>query len=268
MILVTGATGQLGSAILAALRTRGADVIGSSRQDILGMRTIDFDDASKISFADVETLVLVSAGEAEDDVVIARHEAAITAAERDGVAHIIYTSVTTAGNHLAFALAHRWTEQRLARGTAQWTILRNGLYAELFGSLLTWSGPRLVSAFGAGALAAVTRGDLAEAAANVAMSPSDHAGQYLDLVGPPITAADVAHGLDVPLEEITLAARRASYEESGLKSFQPAMLMSIHTAVRHGFLAEPGGELAGVLGRGPADTVSAAVGISSSGRSL
>lgn len=258
MILVTGATGQLGSAILTALRTRGVDAIGSSRQALPEMRRIDFDDSSTISFEGVDTLVLVSAGEAEDDVVIARHEAAITAAERVGVKHIVYTSVTTAGDHLAFAPAHRWTEGRLKRGTATWTILRNGLYADLFGGLLSWNGARLASTFDGGALAAVTREDLAEAAAVVAMTPSDHARHIYDLVGPPITAADIARHLDVSLDETPLTTRRAMLDRSGLKPFQSAMLMSIYTAVRHGFLAETTADLPTLLGRTPADTVSVA----------
>lgn len=258
MILVTGATGQLGSAILTRLLACGVHAVGSSRRDRPGMRRIDFDAPPTVSFAGVDTLVLISAGEAEDDVVIARHEAALAAAERDGVGHVVYTSVSTAGDHLAFALAHRWTERRLERGAARWTVLRNGLYADLFGSLLTWDGPRLVSAFGGGALAAVTRSDLADVAALVAAAPREHAGRTYDLVGPAITAADVADRLAVPLDSLSLAARRASYESSGLKPFQPAMLMSIHSAVRHGFLAATSGDLSDLLGRGPSDTVGAA----------
>ncbi|ALD13894.1 NAD-dependent epimerase/dehydratase family protein [Clavibacter capsici] len=266
MILVTGATGQLGSAILQHLRATGADAIGSSRSGADGMRRIDLDDPATVSFAGVDTLVLVSAGEAEDDVVTARHDAAITAAERDGVGHVIYTSVGAGGDHLAFALAHRWTERRLARSRVPSTVLRNGLYAELFGALLTWRGSRLESAFGDGALAAVARGDLAEAAAVVARAPQDHAGRRYDLVGRPITAASVAQRVGAPLDGLDLAARRASYEGAGLKPFQPAMLMSIHTAVRHGFLAETSGDLAMLLGRDPVDAVQVAADAASAAR--
>ncbi|WP_223994930.1 NAD(P)H-binding protein [Arthrobacter sp. NicSoilB11] len=135
MILVTGASGHLATAILGRLKKAGAPATGTTRNpnSTSQLRALDFDAPETISFEGVETLVLVSAGAQEDDIVITRHNNAITAAERDGVRHIVYTSLTDAGDHLGFALAHRWTERRLCNGTARWTILRNGLYAELIG---------------------------------------------------------------------------------------------------------------------------------------
>jgi NAD(P)H dehydrogenase (quinone) len=258
LILVTGITGKLGHGILSHLRDRGASAIGSSRSGADASRQLDFDHPESISLEGIDTLVLVSAGEAEDDVVIGRHEAVIAAAERDGVAHVVYTSLVGEGDHLAFALAHRWTEQRLRRSALSWTILRNGLYAELFGSLLQWSGSQLTSAFGEGALAAVSRDDLAEAAAVVATDSREHAGRTHDLVSTPITARQVAARAGVTLVDIPLHERRKQLEQPVLKPFQPAMLMSIHTAVRHGFLSHTSEDLARLLGRQPADTIAAA----------
>lgn len=51
-----------------------------------------------MGFTGVDTLVLVSAGTAEDDVVIRRHDNAIRAAEHDGVGHIVYTSPLMVAN--------------------------------------------------------------------------------------------------------------------------------------------------------------------------
>ena len=258
MILVTGSTGLLGSAILSAAVSAGYQAEGSSRTGHASPRTIDFDKPSTVTFTGVDTLVLVSAGEAEDDVVIARHETAIAAAERDGVSHIVYTSLTSAGDHLTFALAHRWTEDRLRRSSINWTILRNGLYAELFGSLHTWSGQRLRSAFGDGTLSAVGRTDLAEAAAAVATSPGSHVQRIYELVGPPISSADLASALAVELDIIPLERRRTELVASALKPFQPAMLMSIYTSARHGFLGGASGDLVSLLGREPRDAIAIA----------
>lgn len=259
MILVTGASGNLGSATLAALRARGASAAGGSRTPTTGGRRLDFDDPSGIELGGVETLVLVSAGYAEDDRVIGRHAAVLEAAARDGVGHVVYTSLTGAGDHLGFALAHRATERLVRRLGLPWTILRNGLYAELFGGLLTWSGTGVESAFGDGALAAVARADLAEAAAVVAAEPARHRGRVYELVGTPITAADVAGRLGVPHRSIGLEEYRRRLDGTpGLLPFQPSMLASIASAVRHGFLDGTGPDLAALLGRPGLDPLAVA----------
>ena len=265
-ILVTGSTGQLGGAILAALSGGIHSAEGSSRTGSAGTRLIDFDLPSTVKFDGVDTLVLVSAGEAEDDVVIARHETAIAAAERDGVSHVIYSSLTASGDHLGFALAHRWTEHRLQRSTLNWTILRNGLYAELFGALLTWSNDRLDSAFGGGALAAVARLDLADAAAVVAAAPAQHAGRIYELVGPPITATDVAQALDVDVDTVALETRRSELMGAGLKPFQPDMQMSIYSSVRHGVMGSTSPDLQMLLGRPLRDAVTIAASVAAATR--
>ncbi|MBB1586947.1 MAG: NAD(P)H-binding protein, partial [Propionibacterium sp.] len=181
MIMVTGARGQLASLTLDELARSGVETVAGTRHPSKGERLVDFDDPATLDFSGISTLVLVSAGYAEDDIVVARHRAAIEAAERDGVKHVIYTSLTGAGDHLAFALAHRATEKILQASALEWTILRNGLYAELFGSLLTWTPAGLVSPFANGAIAVAARPDLAIAAARVAASPKSHVGRVYEL---------------------------------------------------------------------------------------
>lgn len=268
MILVTGANGALGSATLAALRARGAVAMGGSRTPDEGMRRLDFDDHVSLDLAGVSTLVLISAGYAEDDQVVARHAAVLDAAVRDGVGHVVYTSLTTAGDHLGFALAHRATERLVRASGLPWTILRNGLYAELFGGLLMWAGNGVESAFGDGALAAVPRGDLAEAAAVVASDPAPHSGRVYDLVGTPITAGQVADGLGVAYRAISLGEyrRRLLEETPGLLPFQPPMLASIATGIRHGFLGGTSPDLTGLLGRAARDPLATAVAAASAAR--
>ncbi|MBV2153338.1 NmrA family NAD(P)-binding protein [Kitasatospora sp. SUK 42] len=268
MILVTGANGNLGSATLAALHARGVVAMGGSRTPGEGVRRLDFDDHASLDLTGVSTLVLVSAGYAEDDQVIARHTAVLDAAVRDGVGHVVYTSLTTAGDHLGFALAHRATEHLVRASGLPWTILRNGLYAELFGALLMRAGDGVESAFGEGALAAVPREDLAEAAAVVASDPAPHGGRVYDLVGTPITAGQVADGLGVTHRSISLGEyrRRLLEEVPGLLPFQPPMLASIATGVRHGFLGGTGPDLAGLLGRAGRDPLATAVAAASASR--
>jgi NAD(P)H dehydrogenase (quinone) len=265
MILVTGARGHLASLTLAELRARGAQAAAGSRTPGDGVRRLDFDDPVSLDLQGVSTLVLVSAGHAEDDQVVARHAAVIDAAVRDGVTHVIYTSLTAAGDQLAFALAHRATEELVKDSGLGWTLLRNGLYAELFGALLTWTAGGLESAFGNGALSAVARHDLAAAAAIVAAAPAAHEGKTYDLVGDPITADDVADRLGVTHSTISLGEYRARLDASDeLLPFQPPMLASIATSIRHGFLSSASPDLRSLLGRLPIEPLTVAAGSAAS----
>ncbi|CAL9327427.1 NAD(P)H-binding protein [Streptomyces sp. enrichment culture] len=259
MIMVTGANGQLASLTLQELADRKVPALGGSRTPARGQRHLDFDAPTSLDLTGVSTLVLVSAGYAEDDRVIARHRAALDAAVRDGVTHVVYTSLTGSGDHLGFALAHRATEDLVKASGLGWTILRNGLYAELFGALLTWSPDGLESAFGDGALCAVARADLAAAAAVVASDPAAHAYTCYELVGDPITARDVAERLDVAHRAIGLTEYRARLlADDALLPFQPPMLASIATSVRHGFLSDSSPDLVGLLHRPLTDALAVA----------
>jgi NAD(P)H dehydrogenase (quinone) len=256
MILVTGASGQLGSAVLNQLTGVNADVVGGTRSPNIreGSRHIDFDDEATLRFDDVDTLLFISAGAAEDDTVIERHRRVIQAAERDHVQHIIYTSLTSEGDHLTFALAHRWTERRLAAGSIPWTVLRNGLYAELIGQLATPQDGVITAPLGRAPIAAVARHDLAEAAALVALSPAQHAGHIYNLVAnQPFTAQELAETIGAAYRPMTLTDLRTELDTAGLQPFQPAMLHSIHAAATHGFLASPGTDLEKILKRRPVE---------------
>ncbi|MER7491680.1 NAD(P)H-binding protein [Streptomyces pharetrae] len=259
MIMVTGANGQLASRTLQELAERRVPALGGTRSPAEGQRRLDFDDPTSLDLSGVSTLVLVSAGYAEDDQVITRHQAALDAAVRHGVSHVVYTSLAGDGDHLGFALAHRATEQLVMGSGMGWTVLRNGLYAELFGALLTWTPDGVESAFGDGALAAVARADLAAAAALVAGNPTAHAGKTYDLVGAPITAVDIAESLGVAHRTIGLREYRAQLlADDTLLPFQPPMLASIATSVRHGFLSTTSPDLAQLLGRPLTDPLTVA----------
>lgn len=261
MILVTGASGKLGSSIVDSLKQAGAPVIRGTRNPVAGTndRLVDFDIPATLDFTDIDTLVLVSAGYAEDDVVVARHERVVAAAERDAVQHIIYTSLADGGDHLGFALAHRWTERRLKKSNIPWTILRNGLYAELIGQLLASDNGTITAPFGNGRVAAIARQDLAEAGSAVARDPLPHTGKTYNLVGAEaFSAQDVADAIGASYQPCTLEQLRQRLDNSGLLPFQPAMLLSIHTAIGHGFLDESSNDITSLLGQAPRNALAVA----------
>ncbi|MFE5489252.1 NAD(P)H-binding protein [Streptomyces virginiae] len=258
MLLITGASGGLGSLIArrAADRPGHRDGIrfGTRAPDGPGRVRVDFDDPDSLDFTGVDTLLLISAGHGEDDRVIARHGAAVSAAERDGVRHVVYTSLTGAGDHLPYALPHRWTERRLRGSALAWTVLRNGLYAELLGALAAPGPDGVITApLGAGRLAAVAREDLAEVALAVALAPAPHAGQVYELVGDrPLGGADLAAAVGARYAPGSLAEARTALSGPDAAPFRPPMLVTTYSAVAAGFLDAPDtGTLRRLLGRPP-----------------
>ncbi|MFF4323254.1 NAD(P)H-binding protein [Streptomyces sp. NPDC001568] len=259
MLLITGASGGLGKLIAGHLAGRD-DVVLGTRRPAEGERHVDFDDPASLDFSGIGTLLLISAGEGEDDIVIRRHEAAVSAAEKAGVRHIVYTSLSGDGDHLAYALAHRWTERRLRGSSVGWTILRNGLYAEFLAAIAA-PGPDLTIAapLGVGRLAAAARADLAEAAARVSTDPAAHAGKVYELVGEvPLGGAELAAAVGGSYEPSSLAKAREALAGSVSHSFQVPMLVGTYSAIAGGFLdgtSLPRGELRALLGRAPRSAI-------------
>ncbi|MGX5851129.1 NAD(P)H-binding protein [Mesorhizobium sp. PL10] len=247
MILITGASGQLASQIVAQARQRGIAIITGSRTAGAD-RNIDFDKPETLDFAGAETLFVTSAGSAEDDCIMRRHRAVLTAARAQGVKHIVYTSLTCASDHLGFALAHRWTERELRASGMAWTILRNGLYAELIGSLAAPRDGVISTPFGEGRISAVARADLAEAALAVLSDPARHAGRCYELSGASaFSIADLAQKIAIPYEPSSFEEERARLSALPLFAFQPPMLMSISSAAAAGFLETRATDLAALV---------------------
>ncbi|MFE0382420.1 NAD(P)H-binding protein [Streptomyces inhibens] len=257
MILITGAGGALGRLVADELAGRDDVVLGTRTPRSTTERHVDFDNPSSLDFTGVDTLLLISAGYGEDDVVIARHDAAISAAEKAGVRHLVYTSLSGDGDHLTYALAHRWTERRLRRGPLAWTILRNGLYAEFLADIAA-PGPdgTIAAPLGEGRLAAVARADLAAVAARVATAPEPHARRVYELVGEqPLGGTELADAIGGSYEPGSLGAAREAVIGAGQAlPYQVPMLLSTYSAIAGGFLDGSGigdNALRTLLGREP-----------------
>jgi NAD(P)H dehydrogenase (quinone) len=118
-----------------------------------------------------------------------------------------------------------------------WTILRNGLYAELIGMLAAPRGGRITTPFGNSPISAVARADLAEEASKVLGDPNAHAGVTHELSGhTSFSVPDLAQRLGVAYEPISLSAERERLSQLPLLPLQPAMLLSIFSAATGGFL--------------------------------
>ena len=189
MILVTGASGQLGRRIIDQLVVRSggtASIAASVRHpgrvaDLaergVSVRPGDFDQPDELAaaFAGIDKLVLVST-DGPQASRIARHRNAISAAKAAGVKHILYTSFidVAADSPAEFAAVHRSTEADLAASGLRFTALRNPLYADLLP--LTVASALHGGAFqlpaGEGRASFVSRAELAEATAAAALAPA------------------------------------------------------------------------------------------------
>lgn len=236
MILVTGSSGQLASQIVRLARQANLPILTASRSNDAD-RVMDFDRPETLDFSGIDTLFLTSAGYAEDDVVMQRHRAVLRAARLQGVKHVVYTSLSRASDHLGFALAHRWTEREVKASGMSWTILRNGLYAELIGMLAAPQEGQITAPFGTGRIAAVARDDLAQAALKVLSEPPAHIGRCYELSGSTaFSIPELAQNIGASYAPIPFETARAGLAELPLMPFQPPMLMSISSAAAAGFL--------------------------------
>jgi NAD(P)H dehydrogenase (quinone) len=279
MILVTGTSGALGGLVLAGLRAAGEpDVVAGTRAgDGVGARRIDFDEPGSLAegFRGVDVLVFVSAGYAEDDVVLARHGAVADAAAAAGVRHVVYTSLARSGELTTLALPHRWTEARLAAGPYGVTVLRNGLYPEVpVGLAVAGAGEAagtgtgvFAAALGAGRVSVVDRRDLADVAVRVAAESerdlaaggrSRHAGRTYELEGvTAIGGAEIAGvlgaalGRAVEYRPLTLAEARAGLAGSGLEPYQVTHALSLSSNAGAGVLEARGTDLPELLAAAP-----------------
>lgn len=204
-LLVTGASGHLGRAIVEELLARGATgVIAGSRRpeavaDLAGkgaaVRAVDFDAPAGLAaaFAGVERLLIVSTDGIGKRVT--QQKAAIDAAVAAGVRHVIYTSAPAARPNPDAGLGaeHFWTEQALAASGLDFTILRNHMYAEnnLADAAQVVASGQLFGLVGDRGTAYVTRADAARAAAGALLTAE---GQRIeDVSGPaPVTNAERA----------------------------------------------------------------------------
>ncbi|MCA8884579.1 MAG: SDR family oxidoreductase [Rhodobacteraceae bacterium] len=279
MIALTGATGQLGRLVIAALKRQGATdglvalVRSPEKAADLGVTVRQADyakpDTLGPALAGVQTLLLISASEVGQR--IDQHKNVIDAARAAGVSRIVYTSLLHADTSpLGLAAEHVATEAMLRDSGIATTILRNGWYTENYtagaGAALTLG--TLYGAAGDGKISAATRADFADAAA-AALIGDGHAGKVYELAGDtPFTLADLAaeisrqSGKDIPFVNLPEADYAAALAGAGLPAPWPEMLARVDVQVSEGALYHSGHELSALIGRPTtplADAVAAAL---------
>ncbi|HWT95982.1 MAG TPA: NAD(P)H-binding protein [Terriglobales bacterium] len=216
MLLVTGAAGYIGSAILrrlarmlplpelAALARNGAKAKAQLPAGI-EIRLADYDDsvALRIALRDVTRLMFVASDGAARDVL--RHHANVFAAAVEaGIKEIVFTSIVDVGDQSPFYYApvYRAAEQQLAETGIPATLLRCGLYSDFVQAY--WLAPALPTGTvtlpaGEAQIAVVSRDDIAAAAAAI-LTGDDHLGRTYRLTGS--TAHELATLVDTVNHEL------------------------------------------------------------------
>src|SRR5690606_12580521 len=232
-ILVTGATGQLGSLVLRHLgkRAPGVQAIAGGRNAAKAaagaeFRLVDYDRPATIEAAldGVSRVLLVSGSEVGKRV--AQHKAVIEAATKAGGQLLGYPSILRAdANPLKLAEEHRATEQVLAEGKVPYIVLRNGWYSEnyLGSAALAMKFGLLQSASRDGRIATATRNDYAEGAAALMLRDDHRAGHSYELAGSTsFNKSELAEllsrlaGKHVAVQDLTEAEYAAALVQAGL----------------------------------------------------
>jgi len=269
MIVVTGATGQLGRLVIQALlKTQPAsEIVAAVRSPekaadlaALGVqvRRADYNEPATLdaAFEGADKLLLISSSEIGRRAV--QHRAAIEAAKRSGVELIGYTSVLHADTTpLGLAAEHRETEAALRASAVPFVLLRNGWYTENYTRSLAPAlehGAILGSA-GNGKIASAARADYAEAAA-IVMTRDGQAGRVYEL------ASDTAYTLaDLAAEVTRQSGKKVEYRnlsepeykealiEVGLPEAVAELLSDSDTGASKGALFDDGHQLSQLLGR-------------------
>ncbi|MEH7074237.1 SDR family oxidoreductase [Neobacillus drentensis] len=268
-LLVTGATGKLGSKIVdfllktvpasqLAVSVRQPEKAESLLAQGVEVRLGDFDkpETLEAAFAGVDRLLIISA-DGDNETRIRQHTDAVAAAERAGVKFIAYTSLANATESKnLMAPPHVATEAAIIKTGIPYTFLRNNWYLENeIGSIqAVLAGAPWVTSAGEGKVGWAPQQDYAEAAAKVLVGEG-HENAVYELSGPLLTQAELVHALgdvlgkEIPVQQVTDETYAEIMKGAGLPDFVIPIVVGIQESIRNGSLAVESNDFEKVLGR-------------------
>jgi uncharacterized protein YbjT (DUF2867 family) len=234
VILVTGATGNVGSRLVRALVAAGVSTSGLVRRadaaaelQAMGVEAVvgTFEDAETLREAvrGVERLYLVSPPGV--DAMVENQVAVVDAARDEGVQHVVKQSSIGADldTEASIVIAHRRIEEAIEQSGIPWTHLRPHWFMQNeLGQAGTIAGDGVFYAPDVTEISMIDVADVAAAAASV-LTGDGHEGKAYVLTGPEaLSYADVAEayssvlGQEVRWQEVTLDDARDSMREAGM----------------------------------------------------
>ncbi len=267
MILVTGATGTIGGAVVRQLVERGEKVSAFTRNPQAarlpdGVQVVggDFSDPSSIdaAVAGVRAAFLVSVpgpDKADSDTAL------VTAARAAGVRRLVKLSAIGTGDPALrdFANWHVPGEQAVRESGLTWTILRPSAFAS---NTLAWAeavrtGEPVPIRTGTGGQGVIDPRDVAAVAVE-ALTSDEHAGQVYTLTGPaslsePDQASVLATelGRPVTLAPLSQDAVLAHLRARGLSEKYIEVVLQGSAFIRDGGNTTVTDDVQRVLGRAP-----------------
>lgn len=269
MIVVTGATGQLGRLVIAGLlkKVPASQVVAAVRnpdkaKDLarLGVevRQADYSlpETWGAALAGAEKVLLISSSEIGRRVE--QHRSVIDAAGKAGVRLLAYTSVLRAvTSPLGLAAEHLATEALIREAGIPHVLLRNGWYTENYAAGVPGAVERgaIYGAAGDGRIASATRADFAEAAVAVLTTPG-HAGRVYELAGDTsYTLAELAaevsrqYQKEVGYVNLPEPEYKKLLTSAGLPEGLAELLANSDACAAKGALFDDGHQLSALIGR-------------------
>lgn len=276
MIVITGATGQLGRLVISALLKKipANQVVAAVRntekaQDLAALGvTVRFADYNQPASWDAalqgaEKVLLISSSEIGQREP--QHQAVIDAASRAKVKQLVYTSILRAPTStLRLAAEHKVTEVAIFSSGLSYTILRNGWYTENYAMAATAAASQgtVYGCAGDGRISSASRKDYAEAAAEV-LTNEHHINKVYELAGDnAFTMTEFSatlerlHGKPIKYVNLSEEAYKNALVGVGLPEPFAALLADADTGIANGQLFEDGRQLSRLIGR-PTETLEA-----------
>lgn len=269
MIVVTGASGQLGRLVIEALLKKlpANEIVAAVRHpekvaDLAArgvqVRLADYDQPASLAtaFKGADKLLLISASEVGRR--LPQHRAVIEAAKAAGVGLLAYTSILHADvSPLPLAAEHQETEALIRASGLPAVILRNGWYSEnyLAGIPAALQYGVVLGSAGEGRIASAARADYAEAAA-AALMLDNQVGRIYELAGDEAyTLADLAReisqqsGKAVAYQNLPESEFKAALLGAGLPEGLATLLAESDIGASKGGLFDDGRQLSRLIGR-------------------
>ena len=265
-ILITGATGTIGSHLLAALQAQGLDVaVMTSRpgHTVPGFRTLhgDFSNPESLvaAFQGFDTVFLLQPLVPD---MVAFGLNAVAAAKAAGVKRIVRSSGAGADAASPFSLAqaHGVIDDAVRTSGLAWTLLRPTSFMQNHITYNTAAimGGALYAPHGEGAIALIDARDIADVAAQVLANPAAHLGQTYDLTGAQsftdaeqMAIISEAIGRPVAYVDVPEAAASEAMTGMGLPALLVDWFMSLNAVIKAGYAAGLSPDVQRLLGRAP-----------------